>query len=61
MDTSSLNDRAAADHGNAAAQAASLELLARGSGLKPLRLCGRDVLPVVQGGMGIGVSGKSVV
>ena len=26
------------------------------SGLKPLRLAGRELLPVVQGGMGVGVS-----
>jgi nitronate monooxygenase len=26
------------------------------SGLKPLRLAGRSLLPVVQGGMGVGVS-----
>lgn len=26
------------------------------SSLRPLRLCGRDVLPIVQGGMGVGVS-----
>ncbi|TAL13773.1 MAG: nitronate monooxygenase [Aquabacterium sp.] len=30
--------------------------LMRGSGLAPLRLGGRDLLPVVQGGMGVGVS-----
>jgi nitronate monooxygenase len=32
-------------------------LLAR-SGLKPLKLGGRELLPVVQGGMGVGVSAK---
>ncbi len=31
------------------------ELLAR-SGLKPLELCGKTLLPIVQGGMGVGVS-----
>lgn len=30
--------------------------LARDSGVKPWRLAGRDLLPVVQGGMGVGVS-----
>ncbi|MDQ6881528.1 MAG: nitronate monooxygenase, partial [Pseudomonadota bacterium] len=29
---------------------------ARDSGLTPLRLCGKSLLPVVQGGMGVGVS-----
>ncbi len=30
--------------------------LARASGLRPLTLAGRDLIPVVQGGMGVGVS-----
>lgn len=30
--------------------------LARASGLRPLRLAGRELIPVVQGGMGVGVS-----
>ncbi|MDP3521990.1 MAG: nitronate monooxygenase, partial [Hydrogenophaga sp.] len=30
--------------------------LCRASGLRPLRLAGRELLPVVQGGMGVGVS-----
>lgn len=34
----------------------SLHDLARGSGLTALRLGGRDLLPVVQGGMGVGIS-----
>ncbi|WP_427914709.1 NAD(P)H-dependent flavin oxidoreductase [Ramlibacter sp. MMS24-I3-19] len=34
----------------------SLLDLARGSGLAPLRLRGRELLPVVQGGMGVGIS-----
>ena len=46
MDKSSLTDRGAA----------ALHLLARASGLKPWRLAGRELVPVVQGGMGIGVS-----
>ena len=34
----------------------ALDALRRASGLAPLRLAGREWLPVVQGGMGIGVS-----
>lgn len=30
--------------------------LARGAGLKPCRLAGRELIPVVQGGMGVGIS-----
>ena len=33
-----------------------LATASRDSGLTPLRLCGKSVLPVVQGGMGVGVS-----
>ena len=33
-----------------------LAALLAASGLKPLQLCGRSLLPVVQGGMGVGVS-----
>jgi nitronate monooxygenase len=36
--------------------AAALQAAAAGAGLRPLRLRGREVLPVVQGGMGVGVS-----
>ncbi|MES2785912.1 MAG: nitronate monooxygenase family protein [Pseudomonadota bacterium] len=36
--------------------AAFLEDAARGCGLAPLQLAGRSLLPVVQGGMGVGVS-----
>ena len=36
--------------------AALLQAASRDCGLKPLRLCGKSVLPVVQGGMGVGVS-----
>jgi nitronate monooxygenase len=35
---------------------ASLRHLLAGSGLKPLKLRGRELLPIVQGGMGVGVS-----
>jgi nitronate monooxygenase len=34
----------------------TLSTLWRASGLKPLRLAGRSLLPVVQGGMGVGIS-----
>ena len=45
------------DHPTAPAQAAqALVDLARQSGLIPLRLGGKSLVPVVQGGMGIGVS-----
>ena len=30
------------------------------SGLRPMRLCGRTLLPVVQGGMGVGISAKGL-
>jgi Dioxygenases related to 2-nitropropane dioxygenase len=40
----------------AAAAAAALALLAHDSGLRPLRLLGKELVPVVQGGMGVGVS-----
>lgn len=36
--------------------AAALRRLASASGLRPWRLAGRELLPVVQGGMGVGVS-----
>lgn len=35
---------------------AAMGALLAASGLRPLRLRGREVLPVVQGGMGVGVS-----
>ena len=35
---------------------ADLEAAMRGGGLAPLRLAGRTLLPIVQGGMGVGVS-----
>jgi nitronate monooxygenase len=40
----------------AAVEAAALQVLARHSGLRPLTLRGRSLLPVVQGGMGVGIS-----
>ena len=46
MDKSSLTERGAD----------ALRALALASGLKPWRLAGKELVPVVQGGMGIGVS-----
>ena len=46
-----------ADSATAAAMvAATLQTLSRDSGLKPLQLGGKSLIPVVQGGMGVGVS-----
>ncbi len=39
-----------------AAQADALQALSRSSGLRPWRLGGKTLLPVVQGGMGVGIS-----
>lgn len=41
---------------NGAAQADALQALSRSSGLRPWRLGNRNLLPVVQGGMGVGIS-----
>lgn len=41
---------------DAAAMADALRALAAGSGLRSWQLAGRELLPVVQGGMGVGVS-----
>jgi len=41
---------------DAATVAAALQSLSRDSGLRPLRLAGKSLIPVVQGGMGVGVS-----
>jgi nitronate monooxygenase len=51
-----LTDEPGANACLVAAAAAELQALATRSGLRPLRLGGRDLLPVVQGGMGVGVS-----
>ncbi len=45
-----------ADHSDRAAMAAHLQSLAHDSALRPLRLGGKVLVPVVQGGMGVGVS-----
>jgi nitronate monooxygenase len=44
----------------AAAMAAGLSSLARDSGLRPLRLGGKTLVPIVQGGMGVGVSASGL-
>ncbi len=41
---------------DSAAMAATLQALARDSGLRSWRLGGKDLIPVVQGGMGVGIS-----
>jgi nitronate monooxygenase len=56
MDKSSATDLAARPGINPAAGAAILQTLARDSGLRPWRLGGKDLIPVVQGGMGVCVS-----
>ncbi|MEO6016159.1 MAG: nitronate monooxygenase family protein [Polaromonas sp.] len=56
MDKSFQADLAPASGTGAATVAAALQALARDSGLKPWRLAGKSLLPVVQGGMGVGVS-----
>lgn len=52
----SLPDALSREACAAAAEAAALQVLARHSGLRPLTLGGRDLLPIVQGGMGVGIS-----
>jgi nitronate monooxygenase len=42
--------------GNGAVRAAALQALSRNSGLRPWQLGGKTLLPVVQGGMGVGIS-----
>ena len=56
MDKSLATDLTAGADVDAAATAAMLQTLARDSGLKPWRLGGKDLIPVVQGGMGVCVS-----
>ncbi|MDP2819867.1 MAG: nitronate monooxygenase family protein [Polaromonas sp.] len=56
MDKSSATDPTAQTNINAAAAAAVLQALADDSGLKPWRLAGKNLIPVVQGGMGVCVS-----
>lgn len=56
MDKSSPTDPAPAGGADAAALAARLQILCADSGLRPWRLAGRQLVPVVQGGMGVAVS-----
>lgn len=56
MDKSFPADPAVTAGVDAAALAATLQTLARDSGLRPWRLGGRELVPVVQGGMGVCVS-----
>ena len=56
MDKSFRVDPIATAFVDAAMVAATLQSLSRDSGLRPLRLGGKSLIPVVQGGMGVGVS-----
>ena len=56
MDKSFRVDPTATAFVDAAMVAATLQSLSRDSGLRPLRLGGKSLIPVVQGGMGVGVS-----
>ena len=56
MDKSFRADRAVTADVDAATVAATLQSLSRDSGLRPLRLGGKSLIPVVQGGMGVGIS-----
>ena len=56
MDTSSLTDPAPVARPSTAEEAAALMQMAQASGLNSWQLCGRELVPVVQGGMGVGVS-----
>lgn len=56
MDKSLATDLAVKASVDSAAAAAILQTLAHDSGLRPWRLGGRELVPVVQGGMGVCVS-----
>lgn len=56
MDKSFPADPAVAAGVDAAAVAAALQALSRDSGLRPWQLGNKSLIPVVQGGMGVGVS-----
>ena len=56
MDKSFPADPAVAAGVDAAAVAAALQALSRDSGLRPWQLGSKSLIPVVQGGMGVGVS-----
>ena len=56
MDKSFRTDPAVMAGVGPAAAVATLQALSRDSGLRPLQLGGKELIPVVQGGMGLGVS-----
>lgn len=56
MNTSPLSEGAPLDPVQAARLADELQALARRDGLRTWQLAGRELIPVVQGGMGVGVS-----
>jgi nitronate monooxygenase len=56
MDKLSVSDVGASAGVDSAAMAGILQTLAQDSGLKPWRLGGKSLIPVVQGGMGVCVS-----
>lgn len=56
MDRSFQTDAAQAAHPGAAAMAAQLRKMCTPEGLRPWQLKGQSLIPVVQGGMGVGVS-----
>ncbi len=56
MNKSCPTDPAVTAPVDSAAMAATLQALARDSGLRSWRLGGKDLIPVVQGGMGVGIS-----
>jgi len=56
MDKLSVTDLGASANIDSAAMAEILQTLAHDSGLKPWRLGGKSLIPVVQGGMGVCVS-----
>lgn len=56
MDKSSPIDLAAKASANSITAAAVLQALAHDSGLRPWRIGGKELIPVVQGGMGVCVS-----
>ena len=56
MDKSSVTEVSAGAPVDSAAMAGILEMLSHDSGLKPWHLGGKDLIPVVQGGMGVCVS-----
>ncbi len=56
MDKSFPTDPAVTTPVDSAAVAATLQTLSRDSGLRPWRLGGKELIPVVQGGMGVCIS-----